>query len=404
MSRLYNDTFSSSKKNGEFFMALEKFIKNDNHTGWLTFMMPRLLIARDLLREDGVIFISIDDNEQAQLKILMDAIFGADNFITMITLESTVTQGMKVKAAQKGGKIVKNCEYIIVYTKTNHGKKFNPLYTRKKWDTHYSIHYNNGRRQTLLNFLNNCSNFQQLKKKYNIENLTQNLIEELYNTKKFFKDYIHSISDNIYRDAELDIKISAAINQGEIMKYKKYLIFKNSNNRIRQLLPLSKALGNTDDFQPFYGLRTIKGNLWKEFHKDMMNIDAEGGIKFPNGKKPIRLIKHILKLVANPHNDDIILDFFAGSGTTGHAVLEKNLEDKQAAIAAGEDPTLVGNRKYIIVQLDEKIDESKNSRFKTVFDICHERLQRAGNKINAEKGDINIGTDFDFLDLTRLTR
>ncbi|TCP15785.1 DNA methylase [Nicoletella semolina] len=116
------------KRDGVFQGAWRKNSKDSGHyhSNWLSMMLPRLHLAKTLLRDDGVIFISIDDNEQAQLKLLCDEVFGAENFVTTIHVELSATQGMKVKAA-KDGNIVKNAEYILVYSK-NQKKSIAKLY------------------------------------------------------------------------------------------------------------------------------------------------------------------------------------------------------------------------------------------------------------------------------------
>lgn len=366
-----------------------KFFKNitgaRTHSGWLAFMLPRLKLARDLLKDDGVIFISIDDNEQANLKLLCDEIFGEDNFISTLHIELSTTQGMKVAAAQKG-QIVKNAEYILVYAKNIESFNFERiLYTTKEWDDHYSVYINpkTKQRDTLLNFL---------KTKYG--DITKSKLERLYEFDDDFRDFIHKNAKDIYRDAMIDINFDfkqneeQALNNGEIIAYKDYLIFKTSTGVIRQLLSLEKAIGETNDFEAKFGLRKIRGDWWGGFYKDMMNINKEGGVIFKNGKKPVRLIKDLLKISTSANqnkNPDIILDFFAGSGTTAQAVMELNSEDN-------------GNREFILVQIEEKIDEKKS---KTAFDFCKnelkstspvisditiERVKRASKKLNYNEG------------------
>ncbi|PRL25639.1 DNA methylase, partial [Haemophilus influenzae] len=107
-------------------------------------MKNRLEIAKTLLADDGVIFVQCDDNEQAYLKILMDEVFGRENFVTTIHCQMSTTQGMKVKAAQDGN-IVKNAEYIIVFSKNGHKNiAINPLYDlRSEYDEHYSLYLKN---------------------------------------------------------------------------------------------------------------------------------------------------------------------------------------------------------------------------------------------------------------------
>ncbi len=356
-----------------------KFFKNTRgsreHSGWLSFMLPRLKLARDLLKEDGVIFISIDDNECANLKILCDEIFGEDNFVANLHVELSTTQGMKVGFAKKGN-IVKNAEYILIYAKDIEKFSFiRSLYVSKNYDEHYSIYLDpkTKKRDTLLNFL----------KKHYDENMTKNKISALYESDTDFRDFIHKHADDIYQEHNADLNINLTheqenkLNNNEIIEYGEYLLFKNSNNKIRQLIRLSEdGIGETDDFDAKFGFRKIRGDWWAGYYKDMGNINKEGGVIFKNGKKPIRLIKDLIKIATN--EGDIILDFFAGSGTTAHAVMELNAEDE-------------GNREFILVQIDEEIkeDESAYDFCKNVLksakpiisDITIERVKRAAQKI-----------------------
>ncbi|EJB67571.1 site-specific DNA-methyltransferase [Helicobacter pylori] len=284
---------------------------NFNHSSWLVFMKNRLEAAREFLSDDGVIFVQCDDNEQAYLKVLMDEIFGRENFITCLHVELSATQGMKVASAKKGN-IVKNAEYILIYSKNMENFSFiRSLYVAKEWDEHYSIYIDpkTKKRETLLNFLKN-----------RYENITKDKIMALYNDDKDFRDFIHKNANNIYQDAMIEVNFNftkeqeSSLNNGEIVEYNQYLIFKNSNNIIRQLLKLSDAIGETDDFDAKIGLRKIRGDWWGGFYKDMMNINKEANLVWKAGKKPERLIKDILEISTN--ENDLVLDFFAGSGTT----------------------------------------------------------------------------------------
>ncbi|EJB94791.1 site-specific DNA-methyltransferase [Helicobacter pylori] len=284
---------------------------NFNHSSWLVFMKNRLEAAREFLSDDGVIFVQCDDNEQAYLKVLMDEIFLRENFVANLHVELSTTQGMKVASAKKGN-IVKNAEYILIYSKNMENFSFiRSLYVAKEWDEHYSIYIDpkTKKRETLLNFL---------KSKY--ENITKDKIMALYNDDKDFRDFIHKNADNIYRDNNAEINFNftqeqeSNLNSGEIVEYNQYLIFKNSNNIIRQLLKLSDAIGETDDFDAKIGLRKIRGDWWGSFYKDMMNINKEANLVWKAGKKPERLIRDILEI--STQENDLVLDFFAGSGTT----------------------------------------------------------------------------------------
>ncbi|MCR2059822.1 DNA methyltransferase [Campylobacter helveticus] len=266
----------------------------------LSMLFTRLSLAKELLREDGVIFCSIDDRNQAYVKGLFDEVFGEGNFVANLCVELSTTQGMKVAAAQKG-QIVKNAEYILCYAKNVENFSFQrPLYTAKEWDDHYSVYIDpeTKKRTTLLEFLKN---------KY--PSITKQKIKELYNGDKDFRDYIHANAKDVYRDAMIDInfnftkKQEEAIENGDIVSYKEYLIFKTTTGIIRQLLPLEKAIGETDDFESTFGLRKIRGDWWEGYYKDMMNINKEGDVIFKNGKKPKRLIKDLLKLATTPANN-----------------------------------------------------------------------------------------------------
>ncbi|GAA8222096.1 site-specific DNA-methyltransferase [Helicobacter pylori] len=284
---------------------------NFNHSSWLVFMKNRLEAAREFLSDDGVIFVQCDDNEQAYLKVLMDEIFLRENFVASLHVELSTTQGMKVASAKKGN-VVKNAEYILIYSKNMENFSFiRSLYVAKEWDEHYSIYIDpkTKKRETLLNFL---------KSKY--ENITKDKVMALYNDDKDFRDFVHKNANNIYRDAMIEINFNftkeqeSNLNSGEIVEYNQYLIFKNSNNIIRQLLKLSDAIGETDDFDAKIGLRKIRGDWWGSFYKDMMNINKEANLVWKTGKKPERLIRDILEI--STQENDLVLDFFAGSGTT----------------------------------------------------------------------------------------
>ena len=390
---IYKDNFKKSEQELIEECGIEEeeidFLQNiygtKTHSGWLSFMYPRLKLARDLLREDGVIFISIDDNEQANLKIMCDEIFGESNFVASLHLEMSTTQGMKVNSALKGD-IVKNAEYCLVYANSKQKIEFSSLYSSKEWDTHYSIYYNRKKNihMSLFRFLQEQKEIANLPDSFQLQDIPKH-----YSENDIFRKYIHGIAENIYRDNNCDITLKLLeeqkklLNKSKIVEYthheKVYFLKKTSTGIIRQLLPLSIAIGNTDGFNNQHGLRKIRGDWWSDYYKDMMNINKEGGIIFKNGKKPIRLLKDILKI--STKQNDLILDFFAGSGTTGDAVMRLNAEEN-------------GNRKFILVQWDEKINPKKNKEAHefciknnlspVISSICLERLNHAGEKIKRE--------------------
>lgn len=302
------------------------------HSMWISFMNRRLQIAYRLLTDQGVIFISIDNNEYANLKLLCDQIFGENNFVTTIHVELSATQGMKVKAA-KMGNVVKNGEFVLIYSKDGHKNiAKNILYdVRPDFDKHYNKIIINDKLVSLKEYVQD---------KIELEFQKESL-DRLYMVSKKFKLFIEDNLENIVADdkitgfniANYDVnKIYKEIRSG-----KEYLII-NNGIKMRQLLRLSDSYGQCNDFKNSYGLRKIRGDWWKDFYLDMGNVSKEGNVVFSNGKKPLRLIEQLIYMVTE--GNEIVLDFFAGSGTTAHAICKLNKNDGK-------------NRKFILCTNNE---------------------------------------------------
>ncbi len=363
------------------------------HSAWLAFMYPRLELAKELLSEDGVIFISIDDNEQANLKLLCDSVFGEQNFVTVIHCQLSTTQGMKVKAAQEGN-IVKNGEYILCYSKS--GKKdiaIQPLYDiRPDYDEHYSL------------FLKEDGQIVQLREIYDfsfpkdLSNKKPLRLAAAFKRSEEFADFVRShLADIVASDKISGFDLTADLRNGEWKKVerngKEYLLTLDKNGKMRQLLRLKDSWGKTDGFKEPEGLRKIRGDWWEGFYLDMGNVAKEGGVDYKNGKKPLRLIKQIIKMTTN--KTDIILDFFSGSATTAHAVMQQNLEDG-------------GNRKYIMVQLDEPCNEKTPTgkaakeflqsigKPALISELGKERIRRAASQIKKDEPEKSKDVDLGF--------
>jgi len=317
------------------------------HSKWLSFMEKRLRLAFRLLKNTGIIFISIDDNEQAQLKLLCDEVFGEDNFVTTIHVQMSTVSGQKVRAA-KGGNIVKNAEYVLVYSKSgkkNIGK--NLLYDPVEYDTHYSIFLTPISKGVWKesSFIDECINNEEIfnllcssglasvknkKRVFSIRNL-----QKAYSSIEKFRDFVHKNADRIVRtDRMIEVesaKLEKNIRQNTTYTYlhksgKTYLYGIDKKGEMKQRFLLSDKIREADDFYKTYGITNLRGDWWPGFHLDMGNVPKEGGVDFLNGKKPVRLIKQLINYCLD--KDGIILDFFAGSGTTAQAVLELNEENK----------------------------------------------------------------------------
>lgn len=316
-------------------------------------MSKRLEIAKNLLSKDGVIFISIDDNEQAQLKLLCDSIFGEQNLISILCIELSKTQGMKVKSAQDG-RIVKNHEYIYTYTKNIELAYLNrmALYDRTDiWDSHFNkviikedekfklYQISEYIKENHIDIYNMFSNYNILDK----DKITEKSIRKGIEISEEISNFLYKeISSIIYQEMACSItipnEIDKLLEKEKIICFDKYILTKTSNGTLRQYRSLAETIKLSDEYDSKIERVTIRGALWKGFFSDMMNIQKEGEIGFKNGKKPIRLISQLNKW-ANRKNS-VILDFFAGSGTTGHAVAQLNKEDG-------------GNRRYILCTNNE---------------------------------------------------
>lgn len=305
---IYIDPPYNTGSNEEVFRYNDCIVDSSDlyrHSKWLSFISERIKIARRLLSNNGVLFISIDNNEFAQLKLLCDNIFGENCFVTNIHVELSATQGMKVKAAQKGN-LVKNGEYILVYSKDGHkniAKKI--LYDfRPEYDSHYS------------RFLLDDMTMIDLRKAYSKsfpETKLRN-VTEMYSEELSFRNFVSENISRIFADDKVtgfekeDYQIGIVY---EVYRNNRRYYIYNNGSKIRQLLPLETSFGVCDDFRKSYGLRKIRGDWWKDFYRDMGNVSKEGNVVFANGKKPIRLIRQILQM-ATDYNSTI-LDFFAGS-------------------------------------------------------------------------------------------
>lgn len=401
---IYYDDFKMTNaeyavESGVFDDNGNKMLKNTDsngrfHSDWCSMIYPRLMLARNLLSDDGVIFISIDENEERNIRKICDEIFGEDCFISTIHCQLSTTQGMKVKAA-KDGNIVKNAEYVICYCKS--GKKNiaqQPLYDlRDKYDEHYSLYLKEdgtiGQLSELYNyrFPNDCHNKKPLS------------LSEAYSKSHEFADIVRShLADIVCSDKVTGFDITSELSVGKWKEIERngklYVLTLDSKGNLKQLLRLKDSWGQTDGFYGEEGLRKNRGDWWEGFYIDMGNVSKEGNIQFANGKKPVRLIKQLAKMVTA--DEDIILDFFSGSATTAHAVMQLNMEDNVNQMVASR-------RKFIMVQLPEQVNEkSENFKdgYKNICEIGKERIRRAGKKITVDNSKVmNLDTGFRVLKL-----
>ncbi|MCL5863730.1 site-specific DNA-methyltransferase [Neisseria meningitidis] len=339
------------KRDGVFQGAWRKNGKDSGHyhSNWLSMMLPRLHLAKTLLREDGVIFISIDDNEQAQLKLLCDEVFGAENFVNQIAVKMSELSGVKMKHLNQYAKLK---EFLLIYAKNIHFANFNIEKKRKS-------------PETLSKYLKYYSSI--------IENIESECEQwKIISLDEYFKD------KNIILDREKlnDWKLSNAqrlVYRTNSKTVDKFLL-KNPNapDICKLINDDGKEIikwGNKEMLFLEKYIDEYLGDIWLDISTINLNKETHA-LVFENGQKPLTLIKRLLKSLETENN--IVMDFFSGSGTTAHAVMQLNAEDG-------------GNRRFICVQLPEETDEKSEARkagFDTIAEIAKERIRRAGRQIS----------------------
>ncbi len=380
------------------------------HSRWLSMMYPRLVLARNLLRQDGVLFVSIDDGELGALKSIADSVFGESNLVSILAVELSKTQGMKVRAAQNG-QIVKNHEYVLAYARDISlvYAARQPLYDASEvYDDHYDILWDGGGTSSnLFDALSNDSESSAWFSLFKFPCDKKHLRQLMQISPEFTEYFLNEWASRVYRASPIALRQiqSLELTPGEIVRFNNYILQKNSNGTVVQLQSFIDGVRETDDYAPALARATIRGALWKGFHSDMMNVAKEGGVELKNGKKPVRLIQQLVKWGNRP--DGLVMDFFAGSGTTAHAVAAQNAEDG-------------GHRRSISVNIPEPTREDSapfKAGYRTVADITFARLKWVAENVEgaAETGlrVVSLGSsnfrssaragDDDQLDLTEST-
>ncbi len=376
---IYRDDFSAKQSEilktlGYKADALE-FIQNiygaRTHSGWLSFMYPRLLLAKDLLAEDGVIFVSIDDNEQAQLKLLCDEVFGSENFVGQLTLLSNP------KGRSQDKFFASNHDFILVYSRAALNKGALAIEKgAEEIEADYDLVDDEGERYRLLELRNTHREFG----KHNRKNLYYPLFVNdegdvsLYRTNgdvEVTPDWEDGFEgcwtwDRIKAAKEIDLLVGKEV-KGRWKIFRKS--YASGSSRMLKTILQDKS---------FY---TEKGQ------RELNNLFGTKSKIFPSPKSPF-LIKTLAQTCTN--GNDVILDFFAGSGTTAEAVMRLNAEDG-------------GTRQFILVQLPQAIDAKKQKDAHafvtqtlgkpeaTIFEITAERIRRAGAALAGEHPQLDTG-------------
>lgn len=376
---VYEDDFAQDTKtyvcnSGQYDEQGNRLVQNKDsngrfHTDWLNMIYPRLKLAKDLLTDDGILLISIDENEVENLKKICNEVFGEDNFLTCVTRATGTPTG--------GGfdGLVNELDYMLIYCKNSSVASINGLPMDEEDEKIYDQIDERGR--YLIRPLRRTGG----------EDRREDRPTMFFPLKAPDGTEVYPIGPTGY-DSRW-ICSSDTVNRME------------ANNLLEWKQTMRNGVLCWQVYQKFYLENRTKapGNLWndvegnKKATRDIRNLfDSQKVFDFP---KPIGFLKKGVRIASDANS--IILDFFSGSATTAHAVMQLNAEDG-------------GNRKYIMVQLPEECDEKSEAYkagYRNICEIGKERIRRAGKKIKGEGGLTTQNLDIGFrvlkLDSTNMT-
>lgn len=369
---IYRDDFTLDKdeyleESGQVDEEGNRLFKNTDYNGryhsdWLSMMYPRLKLARNLLTDDGVIFISIDDNEVDNLKKICDEIFGERNFIDFFLWTKTSTP------PSLSNKSRKTVEFILCYEKN----KNNFRYYGSDLDNGDVPLLNTGNPTRTLTFPPGTVKFTFVKdgvfkagKYEKLELLEDVLVKDGKNENSL-------VAKGEYKWTEGTLK--EEIDRGT------YFLIKSDKFSIRFQRKTSESYKTPNNFLDIELNKKSGVGTNESAVKELEELGLKGLFDYP---KPVSLIKKLIKMILHEDKKAIVMDFFSGSATTAHAVMELNAEDR-------------GKRKYIMVQLPEPIHEDSEAYhrgFENIAQIGRERIKRAAKKIEEET---NINIDYGF--------
>lgn len=368
---VYHDDFAVSQKemdlsSGDVDEEGNRYRKNTDtsgrfHSDWCSMMFSRLQVANTLLTDDGVIFISMDDNEIRNLRNIADEVFGERNFVDMLKWKKKKQPSFLAKHTSKV------MEYVLVYAK------------EKDYLEKLSIEGTSDSTKKVINISNNeC--LRVFKPGVRVKGEHDGKIEAgEYMIRTMFVNYLQDVIIQDGRTVnEVEVKARFSVSQEKIDKYiDEDLLFITAQKGLRR-----------DVSQEEIGSKKSITDLLLSEWGDNQESDSEFLELFPKKYfeyvKPTKLIYNLVK--CNETSNQIILDFFSGSATTAQAVMQLNAEDS-------------GNRKFILVQLDEQTapdSEAAKDGYRSIPEIAKERIRRAGKKIKEESGLMTQDLDTGF--------
>jgi adenine-specific DNA-methyltransferase len=366
-SFIYPDKFSETKeeylkrlgeKDEEGYMMKEGFFRPNRkesgqfHSNWLSMMLPRLFLARNLMKEDGFIFVSIDDNELSSLKLLMDEVFGSENFRNIL-LVRRYDKNINTQFMEDGLKTFNTgAEYVLIYSKSS-SAKMNPVFREaseeRKTTGYWKGFWNDAERKTM---------------QYDL------LGVDITNGQWKWKEEVAKEAVDNYKDFTK--------NHSSKMTLEEYWKKTGSNKKFIRRNPDGKGINQGVEHWIAPSDKILRNTLWQDIFASKVPQGYE--VLFNNPKNP-EMLKLLIDIAVGEGDEEIVLDFFGGSGSTAHSVIEYNREQTK-------------NLKFITVQLPELIekeDEAYKKGFRFISDITKKRIKDAlANGSAKKKGKIDF--------------
>ena len=374
---IYADDFMRSQEEENEQMGMydedeNRLFKNTDsngrsHSDWCSMMYSRLMLARNLLAEDGIVFVSIDDNEVQNLRKICDEVFGAHNYLNQFAWVSNIT-GRQIS----GCGAAKTWESVLVYCKMlscSYSMNVNISFAKEKMPDAYKGFNKDIRTDSRGQFAVGDTLYNH-NRMFN-EETRPNLVFSIFynpNTEEITTGNIGEVKPGF-------VELPPHPNGDGTHKYHAWRWSKQKiANESYDLIVLKTSKGG---YEIYTRIREFNNTLLKDIIANISNGDAEvqklfDGKKFFDYPKSVDLLKTFIGSI--PYDDALVLDFFSGSATTAHAVMRLNAEDG-------------GHRKFIMVQLPEKCDENSEAYkagYKNICEIGKERIRRAGEKIKEE--------------------
>ena len=371
------------------------------HSDWLSMIFSRIRLAKNLLKDDGFLAISIDDNEISNLLQVVDELFGSENR-KVICVKMSEPSGLKMGSVKKSGTIPKIKEYVVLCSKNGIRGITLDRIQKDKWDTEYNIFLEgmteNGREVIRKAFSEEAISDQDLNV---LDKISEEIslisvaekMRQLGITTEAKDDWLFKNAWRICQCATSASVLNLA--KEKRLKNNNEIFFVKSSNGIPYMV---RSNFSSESAKPRVqmifaddNLTVHPGDMWVDIKTT--GLDGEGDVSFKNGKKPLKLLSRLIGM--NTKDGDIVLDCFAGSGSTGHAVIEASMNSQI-------------NRRFILIQVPERLDDTDKDQ-KDAFDFCinnslptyvselsKERIRRAGVKVKAGTRDDSSNLDVGF--------